>query len=164
MRPPFGFVGVGNLLDIAGDDPDAGPFMIGSDVASTNHEWPAGVADCLQRSDDGVSSASSEIMAVFKSDPIRADFSDKADCFEEEPGAFPFDAAAFRVGAADVLARRASDDDAGESPQIVAKSGCRKGANIVIDFHAWIVFGVDRTAPCLDLASRDGAEPGTMHA
>ena len=72
------------MLDIAGEEPAAGSLVIGPDVASTNHDRPAGVADCLQRSDDGVSAASSEISAVFKSCPTRSDFSDDADCFEVE--------------------------------------------------------------------------------
>lgn len=85
--------------------------MVGADVASTDHKRPAGVADGLQRSEDGVSAPSSEISAVLKSEPTRADFSDDADGFEVEAAPLAFDALAFGVGWADVLAGRASDDD-----------------------------------------------------
>lgn len=107
------FSGVGNLGDVASDDPAPGALVIGSDVASTNHERPAGVAECFQRSENGVSAPSSEIRAVFKSEPTRAAFSDEADGIEVEAAALAFDAFAFGVGAADVLARRAADDDVG---------------------------------------------------
>src|SRR6185437_14949665 len=53
--------GVGNLPKVASDEPCPGPFVIGADVTSTNHERPAGVAESLQCSEDGVSAASSEI-------------------------------------------------------------------------------------------------------
>ena len=77
-------MGVGNLCDIAADEPASGPFMVGADVSSTNHERPAGVAECFQRSEDGVSASSSEISAVLKSEPTRAALSDDADRIEEE--------------------------------------------------------------------------------
>ena len=161
---PSEAIGVGNLLEVASDDPAPGTLVVGADVSSTNHDRPAGVADSLQRSDDGVSAPSSEISAVLKSEPTRSDFSDDADRFEVEARPLSFDAAAFRVGAADVLAGRASDDDGRESPQISEKSVCRKGANIVVDPDAWVVFGVERAPPIDGLARGDRVEAGAMHA
>lgn len=93
--------------------------MVGSDpgsaftVASTDHERPAGVAEFFQCSEHEVCASSSEISAVLKSEPTRADFSDDADGFEVETAPLAFDAFAFGVGWADVLARGAPDDDSG---------------------------------------------------
>lgn len=156
--------GVPNLFEIASDDPATGPLMVGADVASTNHKRPAGVVDTFQCSDDGVSAPSSEISAVLKSEPTRSHLSDDADSFEVEARTLAFDAAPLGVGAADVLAGRGADDDGWEAPMIAKKSGCREGADIVIDFHAGVVFGVDGAAPCLDLARSERAVTGSMHA
>jgi len=157
-------IGVGNLREIASDEPASGPFMIGADVSSTNHDRPAGVADCLQRSEDGVSAPSSEIRAVLKSEPTRSAFVDDADRFEVEARPLPIDTFAFGVGAADVLAGRASDDDGRKSSKISEKSVCRKGADIIVNLHAGVVFGIEGAAPGLDLAGRNRAEASAMHA
>lgn len=152
------------MLDIAPDDPTPGPFVIGSDVSSTNHKRPAGVAEFFQRSEDGVSAPSSEIRAVFKSEPTRTALSDDADGFEVEPAALAFDTFTFGVGAGDVLARRASDDDGRKSSEISKNSICREGANIVIYPDAWVILLVKSTAPIDELASRHCREACPMHA
>jgi len=87
--------------------------MVGADVASTDHKRPAGVAEFFQCREGEVCASSSEISAVLKSEPTRADFSDDAGCFEVEAAALAFDAFTFGVGGADVLAGRASDNDSG---------------------------------------------------
>lgn len=138
--------------------------MVGSNVASTNHDRPAGVADCLQCSDDGVSAASSEISAVLKSEPTSSDFVDDADGFEVEARALPFDAFALGVGAADILAGRGADDDGRKSSKISEKSVCRKCADIVVNLHAWIVFGIERAPPGFDFAGGDRRETSAVHA
>lgn len=124
LPPLLPAIGVGNLIEVASDDPAPGALVVGSNVSSTNHERPAGVAECFQRSEDGVSSPSSEIRAVFKSEPTRAAFSDEADRIEVEAAALAFDAFALGVGAADVLARRASDDGVGKAVTVPNKSIC----------------------------------------
>jgi hypothetical protein len=151
------------LRNIASDEPAPGAFVIGSDVASTNHERPAGVADCFQCREDGVSAPSSEIMAVLKSEPTRADFSDDADGFEEEARPFAIDALASGVGAADVLARRASDNDIGEEAEVGNKSPCRKGADVVIDQDPGIVLGVEDATPFDVFAGGYGRKAGAVH-
>lgn len=138
--------------------------MVGAEVSSTNHAWPAGVADCLQRSADGVKAPSSEISAVLKSEPTRAALSDEADGFEVEARPLAFDAAAFGVGAADVLAWGTADNDGRKSSKIAEKSVCRKGADIVIDLHVRVIFGIERAPPSLDLAGGHGGEARPMHA
>ncbi|MDO8800068.1 MAG: hypothetical protein Q7J39_06995 [Phenylobacterium sp.] len=91
--------------EVAADEPGPGAFVVpanaGRDfsVANTDHEWPAGVAEFRQCIDDPVCPASSEISAVLKSEPTRADLSDDADSFEEEAGSFAVDAFALGVGA-----------------------------------------------------------------
>lgn len=137
--------------------------MVGSDVASTNHDRPAGVADCLQCSDDGVSAPSSEISAVLKSEPTRAALSDDTDGFKVEARALPFDAFALGVGAADILAGRGADDDGRKSSKISEKSVCCKGADIVVNLHAWIVFGIERAPPGFDFARGDRREASSVH-
>ncbi|ANV26864.1 hypothetical protein BA939_23605 [Rhizobium sp. S41] len=138
--------------------------MIGSDVPSTYHERPAGVAECFQCSEDGVSAPSSEIRAVFKSEPTRTAFSDDADCFEVEPAALAFDAFAFCVGAGDILARGASDDDRRESSGISNNSICCERADIVIDKDIRVVLLIDCAAPIDVLAGRYRLEACTVHS
>jgi hypothetical protein len=87
--------------------------MIGAHVSSTHHARFAGVVERFQRSEQPVSAASSEIRAVLKSEPARAAISDQADGFEVKAGPLALDPFAFGVGAADVLAGRADDDDVG---------------------------------------------------
>lgn len=91
--------GVGKLRFIAADEPASLALVVAADIVNTDHEWPAGVAEFRQRGDDPVCAASSEISAVLKSEPTRADLSDDADGFEEEPGPFAVDALALGVGA-----------------------------------------------------------------
>lgn len=110
---PSEAIGVGNLGEVASDEPRPRALVVGSDIASTDHERPAGVAEFFQCSEHEVCASSSEISAVLKSEPTRADFSDDADGFEVEAAAVAFDAFAFGVGGADVLAGRTSDDDSG---------------------------------------------------
>jgi hypothetical protein len=138
--------------------------MIGSDVPSTYHERPAGVAECLQRSEDGVSSPSSEIRAVFKSEPTRSALSDDADGFEVEAAALAFDTFAFCVGAGDVLARGASDDDGWESSGISNNSICCERADIVIDKDIRVVLLIDCAAPRYVFASGNSLEPCPVHS
>lgn len=138
--------------------------MIGADVLSTNHERPAGVADRLHCAEHGIRASSSEISAVLKSKPTRADFSHDSDRLEIEARSRAFDALALGVGAADILARGASDDDGGKETEISQKSLCRKGANIFVKPHIWIVFGVERAAPIDLLAGGHGVESGAVEA
>jgi len=115
--------------------------MVGADVVATDHERPAGVAEVLQLTEHPVSAPSSEVSAVLKSEPTRADLSDDADGFEEEARPGSFDAAALGVGAGDVLAGRTSDDNSGNN-SICGKSGSGERAHVVIEFHSRIVFSV----------------------
>lgn len=151
------------LLGVAPDEPGPLALVVRSNVVSTHHEWPAGVADVRQRSDDPVCAASSEISAVLKSEPTRTAFSDDADSFEVEARPFAFDAFAFGVGAADVLAGRASDDDGRKVSEIVEKSACSEGSNVIVDLHAGVVFGIERAAPRDHLAGGHGAETRPVH-
>lgn len=155
--------GVDNLCGVAPDEPASRPLVVGPDVSSTNHERPAGVADCLQRSEDGVSAPSSEIRAVFKSEPTRAAFSDEADGFEEEPRPLAFNAFALCISAADVLAGRASDDNVREKSEVGNKSPCVKGTYIVIDRYPRVVLGVQDAAPLDGFTGGDGLKTRAVH-
>jgi hypothetical protein len=121
--------------------------MIGADIASTNHERPAGVAESLQCSEHGVCAPSSEISAVFKSEPTRSDFADDADGLEVEAAALAFDTLALGVGAADVLAGWTSDDEAGQGAEIGQKSGCCKHSHVFIETDSGVILGIDGAAP-----------------
>ena len=137
--------------------------MIGFDVVATNHERPAGVAERLQRREDGVSAPSSEISAVLKSEPTRSDLSDDADGFEEEARTLAFDAFAFGVGAGDVLAGGASDDDTRKRSK-VCKQACRcERADIVIDRNSRVILGIEGAPPCDRFACSDGLEASSVH-
>lgn len=92
--------------------------MVGADICSSHHARFAGVAERFQFAEQPVSAASSEISAVLKSEPARPTISDQADGFEIEARPLAFDPPAFGVGAGDVLARRAADDDVGEHPKV----------------------------------------------
>lgn len=138
--------------------------MVRADVSSTNHERLRGVADSLQRSEDPVCAASSEISAVLKSEPTRLAFSDNSDGFEEQSGLLAIDAETFCVGAGDVLAGRASDNDAGQTAEVSPESFSGKGANIVIDQHVRVVLRVERAPPFDILACGDRLVSCTMHA
>lgn len=117
--------------------------MVGADIVSTHHARFDGVAECFQRSEHCVSPSSSEIRAVLKSEPTRSAFSDDAYGFEEEAAALAFDALPFGVGAADVLAGRASDDGFGEISEIGNNSICREGSNVIVEHHARVVHGIE---------------------
>ncbi|OGT55462.1 MAG: hypothetical protein A3E01_09130 [Gammaproteobacteria bacterium RIFCSPHIGHO2_12_FULL_63_22] len=138
--------------------------MVGSDVRSTYHERPAGVADVFQCSEHGVSAPSSDISAVLKSEPTRAALSDDADGFKEEAGPFAFDAFAFGVGAADVLAWRRSDDDGWKLSNISQKSLCGESADIFINRNPRIVLRIEDAAPFDGLARGNGGEASAVHS
>lgn len=166
MTEPLGAgfeVGVPSLPDVAPDEPTSWSLVIGPDVASTYHERPAGVAECFQRSEHGVSSPSSEISAVLKSKPTRAALSDDADGFEEEARPFTFDASPFGVGAADVLARGGANDDGRKSSEIMQKSLCRESADIIVDMYPRIILRVEGAAPLDGFAGGDGAKACAVH-
>jgi len=133
-------------------------------MPSTNHDRPAGVAECFQRSEHCVSSSSSEIRAVLKSEPTRASFSDNSDCFEEEAAALAFDAFAFGVGAGNVLAGWASDDCVGEISEIGNNSICREGSNVIVEHHARVIHGIECTAPIDELTCSDCLKSGPVEA
>jgi len=138
--------------------------VVGSNAVSTHHARFAGVAERFQLIEQPVSAASSEIRAVFKSEPARAAISDQADGFEIEARPFAVDPFAFRVGAGDVLARRAADDDVGQESKVGNKSSCREGANVLVESDMGIVLRVEDAAPFDDLAGRHGDEAGAMQA
>lgn len=156
--------GVGKLFGIVADKP--GPFadMIGADIVSTHHARFAGVAERFQRSEQPVGAASSEIRAILKSEPARAAISDQADGFKIEPRPFAVDALAPGVGAGDVLARRAADDDVGQESEVGNKSSCGEGSDILVEPDMGIVLRVEDAAPFDDLACRDGDETGAVQA
>ena len=138
--------------------------MVGADIRSTHHAWPAGVAERLQLIEDPVRAASSQISAVFKSEPARAALCDQADGFEVEARAFALDPPAFGVGAADVLAGRAADDDVGQEAKVGNKSSCREGTHIFVESDMGIVLCVKDAPPFDDLAGSDGDEAGAVQA
>lgn len=150
-------------VPIKPDEPASLALVIGADVSSTDHEWPAGVADCRQRIDDPVCASSSEISAILKSEPTRSAFVDKPDRFEVEPAALSVDALAFGVGAADVLAWRRADDDVGKSMTVPNKSVCSKGGDVVINRDSRVVLGIEGASPIDDFAGGHRAKTGAMH-
>ena len=138
--------------------------MVGADIVSTNHARFAGVAERFQCIEQPVSAASSEIRAVLKSEPARAAISDQADGFEVEARALSIDSAPLRIGAADVLARRRSDDDVGEEAEVGNKSSCGEAADVLVESDMGIVLRVEDAAPFDDFAGGDGDEAGAMQA
>lgn len=138
--------------------------MVGADVRSTHHARFAGVAERVQRIEQPVSAASSEIRAVLKSEPARAAISDQTDGLEVEARPLAFDAFAPGVGAGDVLARRAADDDVGQESEIGNKSSCGEAADVLIESDMGIVLCVEDAAPFDDLAGGDRDEAGAMQA
>lgn len=130
------------LLDIAADDPRPLPLMVGSDSVATNHDRPTGVPLSFQLTEHPVSAPSSEISAVLKSDPTRADLSDDADGFEEEARPFAVDAFALGVGAGDVLAGGRPNDDVGKSSKVGKQSFAGERPDVVIDQHSGVVLGI----------------------
>ena len=156
--------GVGKLPGIVADKPGSLADMVGADIVSTHHARFAGVADCFQFAEQPVSAASSEISAVLKSTPARAAISDQADGFKVETRPFAVDTLAFGVGAADVLARWAADDDVGEHPKVGKKSSCREVAHVFVESDMGIVLRVEDAAPFDDLAGSYGDEARAVQA
>lgn len=113
---------------------------------------------------DPVIAENSEARRVLKRAPNRSDFPDDADGLEEEAAALAIDALAFGVGRADVLARRASDDDIGEASEISQKSSCGKLSDIGIHPRVGMGGSEGGAAPLIDLTRGDGAIAGAMHA
>ncbi|AHI26373.1 hypothetical protein H845_2443 [Komagataeibacter xylinus E25] len=156
--------GVGKLSGIVANEP--GPFadMAGADISSTHHARFNGVAERLQRVEQPVRAASSEVSAVLKSEPAWAAFSDQADGFEVETRPRAVDAFAPGVGAADVLARRAARDKVGQETEIGNKSPCGEGADVVVEPDMGVVLRVEHTSPRDDLAGGDGDEASPVQA
>jgi hypothetical protein len=138
--------------------------MVGADIFSTHHARFAGVAERFQCSEQPVSAASSEVSAILKSEPARAAISDQADGFKVETRPFAVDTLAFGVGAADVLARWAADDDVGEHPKVGKKSSCREVAHVFVESDMGIVLRVEDAAPFDDFAGGHGDEAGAVQA
>lgn len=138
--------------------------MVGADIRSTHHARLAGVAERVQFAEQPVSAASSEISAVLKSEPARAAISDKPDGFKVEARAFALDPFAPGVGAADVLARWAADDDVGKDAKVENKSSCRESTDVVVDADMGIVLCVKDAPPLDDFAGGDGEEAGAVQA
>lgn len=132
--------------------------MVGADVVSTHHARFAGVAERFQRIEQPVSAASSEVTAVLKSEPARSAISDQTDSFEVEAGAFAFDPFAFGVGAGDVLARRAANDDVGEETEVGNKSSCGERSDVVVNADMREILRIEDAPPFDDLAGRDRHE------
>jgi hypothetical protein len=150
---------VGKLFGVAADEPGALADMVGADIRSTHHAWPAGVAERFQLIEQPVGAASSEVRAIFKSEPARAAVSDQPHRLEVEPRAFALDPLALRVGAADVLAGRRADDDLGQAAEVGNKSSCREGADIGVESDMREVLRIEDAPPFDDLAGGDGHEP-----
>ena len=138
--------------------------MVGADIRSTHHARLAGVAERVQLAEQPVSAASSEISAVLKSEPARAAISDKADGFEVEARPFALDPFAAGVGAADILARRAADDDVGKDAKVGNKSSCRESTDVVVDADMRIVLCVKDAPPLDDFAGGNGEKTGAVQA
>jgi hypothetical protein len=138
--------------------------MAGTDISSTHHARFDGVAERLQRIEQPVRAASSEVSAVLKSEPARAAFSDQPDGFEVESRPRAVDAFAPCVGAADVLARRAARDKVGQETNVGNKSPCGEGADVVVEADMGIVLRVEHAPPRNNLAGGDGDEARTVQA
>ena len=138
--------------------------MVGADIVSTHHARFDGVAERFQFSEQPVSAASSEIRAVLKSEPARAAISDQTDGFEVEARPFAVDASPFGVGAGDVLARRAADDDVGQDSKVGNKASCCEAAHVLVESDMGIVLCVKDAPPFDDFAGGDGDEAGAVQA
>jgi hypothetical protein len=138
--------------------------MVGADIRSTHHAWPAGVAERIQLAEDPVRAASSQVRAVFKSEPARPAVSDQPDGLEVEARAFALDTLALRVGAADVLAGRRADDDLGQAAEVGNKSSCREVADIRVESDMREVLRIEDAPPFHDLAGRDCDEARPVQA
>src|SRR5690606_4510662 len=138
--------------------------MVGADIRSTHHARFCGVAERFQLAEHPVSAASSEISAVLKSKPARTAISDQADGFEVEARPFALDPLAFGVGAGDVLAGRAADDDVGEYSKVGNKASCREVSDVVVEADMRSVLCVKDAPPFDDLAGSNGDKAGAMEA
>ena len=156
--------GVGKLFGVVADEPGPLADMVGADIISTHHARFDGVAERFQFIEQPVSAASSEIRAVLKSEPARAAISDQADGFEVEARPLPVDASPFGVGAADVLARRAADDDVGQDSKVGNKASCRESAHVLVESDMGVVLCVKDAPPFDDFAGGDGDEARAMQA
>lgn len=155
--------GVGKLFGVVADEPGPLADMVGADIISTHHARFDGVAERFQFIEQPVSAASSEIRAVFKSEPARAAISDQADGFEIEARPLAVDPFALGVGAADVLAGRATDDDVGQDSKVGNKASCRESAHVLVESDMWIVLCI-KDAPPFDDFGGDGDEAGAVQA
>lgn len=156
--------GVGKLFGVVADEPGPLADMVGADIISTHHARFDGVAERFQFIEQPVSAASSEIRAVFKSEPARAAISDQADGFEIEARPLAVDPFALGVGAADVLAGRATDDDVGQDSKVGTKASCRESAHVLVESDMWIVLCIKDAPPFDDFAGGDGDEAGAVQA
>lgn len=138
--------------------------MVGADIRSTHHARLAGVAERVQLAEQPVSAASSQISAVLKSGPARAAISDQADGFEVKARPFALDPFATGVGAGDVLARRATDDDVGKDAKVGNKLSCRESTDVVVDADMGIVLCVKDAPPLDDFAGSNSEETGSVQA
>ncbi|KGJ12735.1 hypothetical protein IT40_01050 [Paracoccus versutus] len=155
---------MGKLFGVAADEPGPLADMVGADIRSTHHAWPAGVAERFQLVEQPVGAASSEHRAVLKSEPARPAFSDQADGLEVETGPFALDALALRVGAGDILAGRRSDDDLGQASEVGNKSSCREVADIGVESDMRKILRIEDAAPFHDLTGGEGDEARPMQA
>jgi len=137
--------------------------MAGADISSTHHARFAGVAERL-RIEQPVRAASSEVSAVLKSEPARTALSDQADGFAVEARPRAVDPFAPRVGAADVLARRAARDEIGQETEVGNKSPCREGPDVVVEADMGVVLHVEHAPPRNDFAGGDGDEARPVQA
>ena len=156
--------GIGKLPWVAADEPGPLADMIGADIRSTHHAWPAGVAERFQLIEQPVGAASSQIRAVLKSEPARPAVSDQADGLKVEARPFALDPPALGVGARDVLAGRRADDDLGQASEIGNKSSCREGADIGVESDMRKILRIEDAPPFHDLAGGDGDKAGAMQA
>ena len=138
--------------------------MVGADIVSTHHARFDGVAERFQFIEQPVSAASSEIRAVFKSEPARAAISDQADGFEVEARPLALNPFAPGVGAGDVLARWAANDDVGQDSKVGNKASCRESAHVLVESDMGIVLCVKDAPPFDDFAGGDGDEARSMQA
>ncbi|GLK63755.1 hypothetical protein GCM10017635_12260 [Paracoccus kondratievae] len=109
-----------------------------------------------------VGAASSQVSAIFKSEPARPAISDQADGFEVETRPLALDPFAFGVCAADVLARWAAHDDVGKDAKVGNKSSCREVADVVVEPDMRKILRIEDAAPFHDLAGGDGDETGAV--
>lgn len=162
--PPPWFDPYSVALGVGSNEPQSLPLVRGTNVVSTHHERPAGVAECLQFNEEPVDASSSETRAVLKSAPTRSALADDADGFEEQAGALAVDALALGVRGAGVLAGRGSDDGVREGEAIGNKSICPDSADIVIEPRFGEVPAEDGAAPRVNFAGGDRAEACAVQA